>query len=448
MCIDVFYLKVKYDDIFSYLIKPVIPRVIQELVNNVDKIEFTDLFAVIGENGAQKTKRTVVRNLLTMLKVNNKSNTDYLTLYFNYLTYIYNHTPSPNTWPLDELMFVHKTVKSIPTISGILNSNNKSKVIIACGFNAYYIQTYNFSHNCIIQLASQYNFLESTSNKYSEVYNYLSDLTQGPIGSATAMNSLFQKDAHFKPVKGKENIYKNDAMLEIINNFKQHYLEISTRRNDNEKQFINDVLTNIYIGGYLNMLIICDKSMENIKIHLLSELYLFLKTHINKINIMPQWVISEYSKLEHIQIFSASPSYQYIDDTSYVFSENEISICTILAAAQMRSVAYVAVLRRILSKNLVNVHLTLIGQGSFKNPKICIQEAIKEYYNIIKYIDGINTYIHCYGPSDLEKLDPSAEIYSNELVFPSDIKDQSRQNFVISAEKYFGKNVQLQTMEK
>lgn len=127
----------------------------------------------------------------------------------------------------------------------------------------------------------------------------------------------------------------------------------------------------------------------------LNDLYKLIASNNMKLRILPQWVECESSEARQLQVLTAAPSYQ-----SYGVPTNNIDekLCEVLVAAQYEAIAKLAVIRQLQTKQPLNVHLTLVGQKSFKNPPEVMKSAFAKVAAVVKNYPNIRIFIHAYSP--------------------------------------------------
>jgi hypothetical protein len=231
-----------------------------------------------------------------------------------------------------------------------------------------------------MQVASQFNFLESTNTNYMDITNYINDKTQGPLASITSLEALILRDnavAKQKILGQQEGIFKD--------------------------------IPNIYKNGYLIPWKIPDvKEKEKI-------LEKFTKNK-GKLEILAQKSKPELGNgISFTQVFSAAPSFQ--GHRIPVKNSIDDKFCMLLVPLQYACIAKLAAIQSVATGKRVNIHLTLIGQGAFNNRPEIMNLAISEIY---KYIIGynINVYIHAFKDFDINIAKQSLKnnkIYYSEM---------------------------------
>ncbi len=123
----------------------------------------------------------------------------------------------------------------------------------------------------IINLASQFNALESTSSRLSPVKNWRYDFTQGPMASLQAVAAAKHRESASLQRK------LPDALEDLLSRCMVDGTSITNKYRD------------LYQNGYLQLWKITD-------INDLRELNSFLKNHVNEMKFLSQWVKCEGSE--------------------------------------------------------------------------------------------------------------------------------------------------------
>jgi len=241
--------------------------------------------------------------------------------------------------------------------------------IIVKGVNVLEIAKSKLVIDSIIQVASQFNFLESTSINYMDITNYINDKTQGPLSSIASLEALILRDnsvAKQKILGQQEGIFKN--------------------------------ISNIYKNGYLIPWIIPD---DKEKKKILKQ----LTKNKGKLEILAQKSKPELGNgISFTQVFSAAPSFQGY----YTPIKDSIDdkFCKLLVPLQYACIAKLAAIQNVATGKSVNLHLTLIGQGQFNNRPEVMNLAMSEIY---KNINGynVNVYIHAFKDFDVTAVKQS-----------------------------------------
>ena len=277
---------------------------------------------------------------------------------------------------------VHKIDKEYNKLVKI-SSNSSVNFIIVKGVNVLEIAKSRFAIDSIMQVASQFNFLESINTNYMDITNYINDKTQGPLSSIASLEALILRDnavAKQKILGQQEDIFKD--------------------------------IPNIYKNGYLMPWRITDgKEKEKI----LKK----MTKNKGKLEILAQKSKPELGNgILFTQVFSAAPSFQGYR----IPLKNSLDdkFCMLLVPIQYACIAKLAAIQSIATGKRVNIHLTLIGQGVFKNRLEVIYSAMAEIY---KYINGfnINVYIHAFKDLDVIKI---KELLKNNNIFYSEMTNE------------------------
>lgn len=273
-------------------------------------------------------------------------------------------------------------LKTFPYSQKLCQLSDKRPIIyIVSGVNAGALH-YHFTGrgNFIIQVASQFNYLESpVYGLIVPVSQYTQDYSQGPIISAEAVIESIQRKIN----------YMTQKLGSMLPDFR-------------------DVIHN----GYMKLYDINQDKLE--------ELY---KRKI-ELNMLAQRVICESSDAEQIQIFCAAPSFQdYYGEVEYDSLVGKL--CSDILVPQYQACYDVA--RKVSERNPdspVYLHLTQVGQGAFRNPKEIMLDCI---YGILGRLNSKNSnitiFIHAYN--NVEELTKILQpLVDNSLIRLSVISEQ------------------------
>ncbi len=254
-------------------------------------------------------------------------------------------------------------------------------------FDALYLYRH-FPDESIVQVASQFNALESPGNYFSPVMNWIYDPSQGPRASVQAVASAKHRESAY--LKGK----LPDMFTNLINEF-----------GDKENiKFPNY----FYKEGYLQLFV--GEQKDNLKkfkdnLRKFSE---FLKDNIGNLGFNAQWTLCGPQGKRQFQVFSAAPSFQGhpIDwDKDEGQEKNEIKeiykeICETLVVAQYKAIAQVACIISVLTGKKQTLVLTSVGQGWFGNPPSVLEKA-KEV--VKQEVEGYNVDVYWnHAPENLK----------------------------------------------
>jgi hypothetical protein len=256
---------------------------------------------------------------------------------------------------------VHKINREYKKLLKI-SSSSTGNFIIVKGVNVLEIAKSKLAIDSIMQVASQFNFLESTNTNYMDITKYIYDKTQGPLASIASLEALILRDNAVAKQKilGQQNgIFKDIPYI-----YKNGYLMPWKITDGKEKEKILEKMTK----------------------------------NIGKLEILAQKSKPELGNgIVLTQVFSAAPSFQGYRRP--LKNSLDDKFCMLLVPLQYACIAKLAAIQSIATGKRVNIHLTLIGQGVFKNRQEVIISAMAEIY---KYINGfnINVYIHAFTDFD------------------------------------------------
>lgn len=241
------------------------------------------------------------------------------------------------------------------------------------GISVSYLHEYPLGRDSVVQLASQFNFLESPSTHRVPVSDYLSDPTQGPRGSMEAAAAALHRTA--AELRGR----LPNALFDVLE---------------------GDVSL-FYRNGYLEPRKLAPEGLKTVNA--------LVKKNLQRMTILPQWVRCEATGAVQLQVFAAAPSFQGQPQPG--IGSLEAQLCDTLVTAQYRAIAQLAVIRSIKSGATVPLHLTLVGQGVFNNPPSVLKNAFVEVAKVVKSFPNVKVFIHAYNDDAQTKtrnaLDPS-----------------------------------------
>jgi hypothetical protein len=243
---------------------------------------------------------------------------------------------------------------------------NRATFQIVQGVSALLLPSSKFARNAVLQVASQFNFLESVTYNYSSVDQYLNDHTQGPQASLGSLAALIVRDHAFKDHDPQD-----------------HYFKMITTYCSRK----------CYVGGYFMPYV----ASENEQKYMLA----MLQRNINSLSVLAQWGLPDVGAYELLQVFTAAPSYQ--GNASPEPESFGDQICTLLVSEQYAAVAKIAAMRSVVSSERVPLHLTLVGQGAFNNPPSVMKAAFEAVYSTVRFYD-VDVYFHGYSEADVGKI--------------------------------------------
>ena len=275
---------------------------------------------------------------------------------------------------------VHKIDKEYNKLVKIHSSSNVNFIIVK-GVNVLEIAKSKLAIDSIMQVASQFNFLESANTNYMDITKYIHDKTQGPLASIASLEALILCDNAVAKQKilGQQNgIFKDIPYI-----YKNGYLMPWKIHNGKEKEKILEKMTK----------------------------------NIGKLEILAQKSKPELGNgISLTQVFSAAPSFQGYRRP--LKNSLDDKFCMLLVPLQYACIAKLAAIQSIATGKIVNVHLTLIGQGVFKNRLEVMNLAMAEIY---KYINGCNVYIHAFTDFDVSIAKQSLK---NNNIFYSEMTNE------------------------
>ena len=238
----------------------------------------------------------------------------------------------------------------------------KASFHIVQGVDAKLLPLAPSAHHAVVQVASQFNFLESLGPYYMPILQYFQDMTQGPQASLGSLAALFVRDHAF--------------------------------RGANPQPLFAHLPPSQYQHGYLY-----PQEMSPDEQHKFLSL---LQEEGGQLRILAQWGIPELARGKPmLQVFTAAPSYQRPKDAPREDSL-EVLICNLLVVPQYTAIAQLAALRSLFIPR-VPLHLTLVGQGVFKNPRSVLQNALSAVLDTVRFYN-VDVYIHGFSTDDVIKI--------------------------------------------
>jgi hypothetical protein len=139
-----------------------------------------------------------------------------------------------------------------------------TQFIFVQGVDVFDIGKSVYSHNSIVQVASQYNFLESKTSNYSDISSYFTDRSQGPYASLSCLYALFLRDYLFRPnppspFSSRGSICTSQTIFDEFNEkdvspiYRNGYLELF-KLTDEKLQSLNDMIDHNNLIQNLNIL--------------------------------------------------------------------------------------------------------------------------------------------------------------------------------------------------
>lgn len=233
-----------------------------------------------------------------------------------------------------------------------------------------------FSDGDVVNLASQFNAMESPSSGYvAPVKSWPYDYTQGPRCALQSIEACKHREA--AQLQGK----LTDALKDILDECVTANGEKMTKK-----------YPSLYKNGYLEPEAIKDnKDLQQFKDFICNE------KNIERMKLLSQWVKCEGSEKMQLQVFSAAPNFGGKYWSSQLSDRDKLlkECCMKLIEVQYKALAQVASMRADTSGKRIGLHVTMIGNGVFSNPKDTIRVALKALKeNLAGH--NVDVYLHCY----------------------------------------------------
>lgn len=253
--------------------------------------------------------------------------------------------------------------------------------IVSGGYDAINLHK-TAADGAIVQVASQYNCLESVSTDFSPVRNWYYDNTQGPMACLQAVAATKHREA--AALQGK----LPDAIKDLLDN-----CTVSPSWYSCKSVSITDKYPFLYQNGYFQATEVGKNSLSDLR-----ELANYIKDNKGQLGFNSQWVKCEGTGKKQLHVFNAAPSFQYDWDLDWDDENDEYiqlyeEICKDLVAEQYRAIAQVAAIKSAASGKQVELHLCQVGQGAFYNTLKTMPEALKA---VKEELEGFNVkvYLH------------------------------------------------------
>jgi len=338
-------------------------------------------------------------------------------------------------------------------------STSDANITMVTGFNVSYLPNVSLGTNCVLQLASQLNALESSSqNNLMDVSRYCDDMTQGPQASIEAAAAALHrraaveegtlKDAladlvtgfdifdvdHVQNLKligdvlesltakswnsrelrlrssGNEDEQRKAKAVEILNAAKE---EIFSSKVESLDSFMNELAMKLSKKLDLKLL---DSHNPRIQFHARKKFYVNGFLNLNDFTDAenPEFLKKfEHDVENNIGAFRILP--QWVECEATGARQLQViaaaPICTKrtpkfklnldLVVPQYEVAAKLAVLLSHMNDDRpIPLHLTLIGQGAFNNHEDIMFAALQEVREILRGHNNIHVYIHAFNITD------------------------------------------------
>ena len=255
--------------------------------------------------------------------------------------------------------------------------------IVSGGYDAINLHK-TAADGAIVQVASQYNCLESVSTDFSPVRDWYYDKTQGPMACLQAVAAT----------KHRESAALQGKLPDAIKGLLEGCTVPSSKWCSFKKSIrITDKYPFLYQNGYFQATEVGKKSLSDLR-----ELANYIKNNKGQLGFNSQWVKCEGTGKKQLHVFNAAPSFQYDWDLDWDNENDEYiqlyeEICKSLVAEQYRAIAQVAAIKSAASGKQVELHLCQVGQGAFYNTLKTMPEALKA---VKEELEGFNVkvYLH------------------------------------------------------
>jgi hypothetical protein len=228
------------------------------------------------------------------------------------------------------------------------------------------------------QIASQFNFLESTNAHYMPISIYHDDKTQGPLASLACPRALVERDAWIRGAfhDGQET--------------QGPYLQ-PTLRNFTDSAY-PDGSDGAYRGGYLEMW-----SPP------LPEAIRSLEATVKDLKVAFQYGKTREGPLI-LQVFQAAPSFQGLERWQRPDEHDpRTDVCKLLVSGEYVALGRIAILEAHRRKRRVSLHATMVGQGMFGNHASVFADALRQLVEVVRE-HPIDVFLHGFKQIQVKTL--------------------------------------------
>ena len=219
-----------------------------------------------------------------------------------------------------------------------------------------------YTKNGIQQVASQFNFLESKFPGHTPMHDYFDDPTQGPFASLGCPGALAARNASYRD--------KTDAVIQpFFKFFKESYKK-----------------------GYFEPARIPDERLGASRD--------YCQAHVGELAMLAQRGRSVFGP-DVVQVFAAAPSFQGHARPSFATAAGQI--CDVLVGRQYAALGQLAAIRSLELSARVPLHVSLVGQGAFNNPREVMITSFRSLLEAVKDFD-VDVYFHGYGEADVANI--------------------------------------------
>lgn len=222
----------------------------------------------------------------------------------------------------------------------------------------------------IVNLASQFNALESVSNEPTAVKYWYLDRTQGPYCALQSVAATKHREAAHLQNK------LTDGLKEALSHCKI------------DGKPITEKYPELYKNGYLEMMEITnEQDMEQFLEFVENE-----KSLAKYMKVLMQWVKCEGTEKKQLQFFTAAPSFQGYSNKIWSDNSRIMNLrrkaCIKLVEIQYRAMAQAAAIISSENGKNVRLHITMVGHGVFNNPPETVPAALKALKEELQGVDA------------------------------------------------------------
>ena len=216
-----------------------------------------------------------------------------------------------------------------------------------------------YTKNSMQQVASQFNFLESPSTEHNPMYRYFADQTQGPYASLGCPGALAARNSFYRD---RDDLVVQPFFSYFPESYKKGYFEPSLIPPAKLQKSLDYCLSRV---GSLAMLAQQGRSVFGPQI---------------------------------VQVFAAAPSFQ--GEEMPASSSAVGKICDVLVSHQYGALGELAALHSMETRQHVPLHVSLVGQGAFNNPREVMSNSFARLLSAVRGFN-VSVYFHGYGKRDV-----------------------------------------------
>jgi nicotinic acid mononucleotide adenylyltransferase len=227
------------------------------------------------------------------------------------------------------------------------------------------------------QIASQFNFLESPGSHYTAIQRYKEDLTQGLLASIACPRALQERDAWIRGVFHSGQEHDVPCLQPVL------------------RKFADSSDSSSYSGGYLQMWGAPP-----------SDAIQRLEKDVGTLNIAFQYGKTKDESSDNtsliLQVFQAAPSFQGAIGPNE--DDPRTYVCKVLVAREYAALGHIAIIEAARLRKRVSLHVTMVGQGVFANPKSVFADALQQLVEVVQ-AHPVDVFLHGWKDEEVTTLE-------------------------------------------